>query len=94
MKWKRLGPSGEYTHYVMGLEEEEKRGKRFDMYQTWMGKDSFYKKGKNRVIPIQYCTRTYCTKVGQLRVRNPGRDTVSPQCDTVGTPCPRSVTLR
>ena len=53
MKWKRLGPSGEYTHYVMGLEEEEKKGERFDMYQTWMGKDSFYRKEKNRVIPIQ-----------------------------------------
>ena len=47
MKWKRLGPSGEYTHYVMGLEEEEKRRNTLICIKRgWGRNNSFYKKEK------------------------------------------------
>ena len=53
MKGKRLRPSGEYKRQAMGPERGERRVNIMTCVKREWGKGSFYKKGKNRVIPIQ-----------------------------------------
>ena len=63
MKWKRLGLGGG-MYALCDRARRGKRGNRFDEYQTWMGKNSFYKKGKNRVIPIHVLSIILCLIMG------------------------------